>query len=294
MKKHFCKLQTCFCLYKSKISPFALFYIDFGSFFSSVFRVIRLLFIIRVQVLGYFPELLRPQLERPVLLRLVPEDLLLQFVGFRIVIDDQALKILGALVHHLAEALKCGEHARVVLVDAFAIGNVGLAQDKYVINIRAQIGRNTKRILHCDDQHDLPMTPVHEQETHHDVFGPFIVVETVIEHDKCARVNGGAFISFDFFFHLFEHCFLAFEDVFNNCGVVSVVNEELGDVSGEEAVSGLCSGDDGADGNVLMVEHEVLHKETFTGVTAADEDNDGALVFIWPKTDRAHVKFREF
>ena len=85
------------------------------------------------------------------LLRLVPEDLLLQFVGFRIVIDHQALKILGALVHHLTKALKRGEHARVVLVDAFAVGNVGFAQDEHVINVRAQIGRNTERILHCDD-----------------------------------------------------------------------------------------------------------------------------------------------
>jgi len=135
----------------SWVSPFALFYVDFGPLFTRVFGVIVLLFIIRVQVLGDFPELFGPQLERPVLLRLVPEDLLLQFVGFRIVIDHQALKVLGALIHHLTEALKRGEHARVVLVDAFAIGNVGFAQDKHVINVRAQIGRNTERILHCDD-----------------------------------------------------------------------------------------------------------------------------------------------
>jgi len=134
-----------------RFSPFALFYVDFGPLFTRVFGVIVLLFIIRVQIFGDFPELLRPQLERAVLLRLVPEDLLLQFVGFRIVVNDQALEILGALVHHLAKALKRGEHARVVLVDAFAVGNVGFAQDKHVINVRAQIGRNTERILHCDD-----------------------------------------------------------------------------------------------------------------------------------------------
>lgn len=136
---------------RERFSPFALFYVDFGPLFTRVFGVIVLLFIIRVQIFGDFPELLRAQLERAVLLRLVPEDLLLQFVGFRIVIDHQALKILGALVHHLAKALKRGEHARVVLVDAFAVGNIGFAQDKHVINVRAQIGRNTKRILHCDD-----------------------------------------------------------------------------------------------------------------------------------------------
>ena len=145
------KVQILLTQLRERFSPFALFYVDFGPLFCSVLRVIRLIFIIRVQIFGDFPEFLRAQLERPVLLRLIPEDLVLQFVGFRIVVDHQALKILGALIHHLSEALKRGKHAGVVLVDAFAIGNVGFAQDKHVINIRAQIGRNTERILHCDD-----------------------------------------------------------------------------------------------------------------------------------------------
>lgn len=72
------------------------------------------------------------------------------------------------------------------------------------------------------------------------------------------------------------------------------MDEELGDVGGEEAVAGFGAGDDGADGDVLVVEHEVLDEETFAGVTAADEDDDGALVFIRPKADGAHVKFGEF
>jgi hypothetical protein len=62
----------------------------------------------------------------------------------------------------------------------------------------------------------------------------------------------------------------------------------------EEAVAGLGAGDDGADGDVLVVEHEVLDEETFAGVTAADEDDNGALVFIGPKADGAHVKLGEF
>jgi hypothetical protein len=227
-------------------------------------------------------------------LRLVPEDLFVQFVGFRIVIDDQALKILGALVHNLTKALKRGEHARVVLPYASAISNVGLAQDKHVINVRAQIGRNTKRILHCDDQHDLPMTPVHKEEAHHDVLGPFVVIEAVVQDDEGAGVNGGAFICFHFFFHLFEDGLLAFEDVFDDGGIISVMDKEFRDVGGEETVAGFGAGDDGADGDVLMVEHEVLDEETLAGVTAADEDDDGPLVFVGPKADGAHVKFREF
>jgi hypothetical protein len=72
------------------------------------------------------------------------------------------------------------------------------------------------------------------------------------------------------------------------------VDEEFWDVGCEEAVAGFGAGDDGADGDVLVVEHEVLDEETFAGVTAADEDDDGALVFVGPKADGAHVKFGEF
>ena len=138
------------------------------------------------------------------------------------------------------------------------------------------------------------MTPVHKKEAHHDVLGPFVVIQTVVQDDEGAGVNGGALVAFNFLFHLFEDGLLAFEDVFDDGGVVSVVDEELGDVGGEEAVAGFGAGDDGADGDVLVVEHEVLDEETFAGVTAADEDDDGALVFVGPKADGAHVKFGEF
>ena len=138
------------------------------------------------------------------------------------------------------------------------------------------------------------MTTVHEEEAHHDVLGPFVVVEAVVQDDEGAGVNGGALVGFNLLFHLLEDGLLALEDVFNDGGVVGVVDEELGDVGGEEAVAGFGAGDDGADGDVLVVEHEVLDEETFAGVTAADEDDDGALVFIGPKTDGAHVKFGEF
>ena len=125
-----------------------------------------------------------------------------------------------------------------------------------------------------------------------------VVIPAIVYKSARERQLFAAFLIFTmcmyFLFHLFENGFLALEDVFDDCGVVSVMDEEFGDMSGEEAVSGLSSGDDGADGDVLVMEHEVLHEETFTGVTATDEDNNGALVFIGPKADGAHVKFREF
>jgi len=138
------------------------------------------------------------------------------------------------------------------------------------------------------------VSTVHEEETHHDVLGPFVIIQAIVQHDKGAGVNGGAFVRFNFFFHLLEDGLLALEDVFDDGGVISVVDEEFGDVGCEEAVAGLGAGDDGADGDVLVMEHEVLDEETFAGVTAANEHDDGALVFIGPKTDGPHVKFGEF
>lgn len=134
------------------------------------------------------------------------------------------------------------------------------------------------------------MTPVHKEEAHHDILSPFVVIQTVVQDNEGAGVNGGAFVGFNLLFHLFEDGLLAFEDVFDDGGVISVVDEELWDVGSEEAVSGLCAGDDGADGDILVVEHEVLDEETFAGITATNEDDNGALVFIGPKADGAHIK----
>ena len=39
--KRFCATcESCFCWRKNKISPFALFYVDFGAFFAGVFGVV--------------------------------------------------------------------------------------------------------------------------------------------------------------------------------------------------------------------------------------------------------------
>ena len=72
--------ESCYPELRSAFpSPLALLDVNLRrlTVFRSV-RVIRLLaFIIRTEIFRYFPELLTAQLERPVLLRLIPEDLVL-------------------------------------------------------------------------------------------------------------------------------------------------------------------------------------------------------------------------
>jgi hypothetical protein len=62
----------------------------------------------------------------------------------------------------------------------------------------------------------------------------------------------------------------------------------------EETVSCFCAGDDCPNGDILVVKHQVLNEETFTGITASNENDDWALVFIRAKTDSLHLELREF
>ncbi len=62
----------------------------------------------------------------------------------------------------------------------------------------------------------------------------------------------------------------------------------------EKTVAGLRTGDDGSNWNILVMKHQVLNEETFTGITTPDEHDNGALIFIGAKADGLHIEFREF
>ena len=53
--------------------------------------------------------------------RFIPKHTFFKFVGFRGVIDDNALVVLSALIHNLAEDFEGWEHSRVVIVQAFSV-----------------------------------------------------------------------------------------------------------------------------------------------------------------------------
>ena len=72
------------------------------------------------------------------------------------------------------------------------------------------------------------------------------------------------------------------------------MDEQFWDMCCEETVACFCSGDDCSNGDILVVKHQVLNEETFTGITASNENDDWAFVFIWAKTDGLHLELREF
>ena len=67
--------------------------------------------------------------------RLCTEHLVLDVVALGVVVDDQAFVVLRALVHHLTEDFKRGEHPRVALVDALPVGHDVFTQDEHVVDV---------------------------------------------------------------------------------------------------------------------------------------------------------------
>jgi len=146
-----------------------LAHIDFrsGPSLLDIVGVILFVLVVGDNALGHFPKLLGAEAELVVGVRFVPKDLVLEAVGFRIVVDDQALVIFCALVHDLAKRLKRRKHTRVVVKNTLAVGNVGLAQNKDVIDVCSQCRWDTQWVLHGNDENDLPVTAVHKEEPHH-------------------------------------------------------------------------------------------------------------------------------
>ena len=67
------------------------------------------------------PEIGAAQTEILMRSRLVPEDLILQLVGLRVIVNHETLEILRALVHDLTKRVKIRKHTRVLVIQLAAI-----------------------------------------------------------------------------------------------------------------------------------------------------------------------------
>ena len=90
----------------------------------------------RIKLLFLLPLIVRRRLRpefrcaQPKILmrvRLVPKDLILQFVRLRVVIDHETLIVLRTLIHDLTETIEVRKHPRELLVQLPTIADVGLA-----------------------------------------------------------------------------------------------------------------------------------------------------------------------
>jgi hypothetical protein len=80
--------------------------------------------------------------------RFIPKYLVRKLVGFRIIIDYQALEVLRCIVHDSTERLQRREHTGIILPNTLPICQIWLSQYKHVINIGTQVGWDTQWILH--------------------------------------------------------------------------------------------------------------------------------------------------
>lgn len=109
------------------------------------------------------PELRSADAEIAVEFGLIPENNIFQFITLCVVAHNKTLVILSTLVHHLTEEFKGGEGRAVILVDALAVVQIRLTQDKDVVHVRAQHWRYTERILHSDEEEHLHPSAVQEE-----------------------------------------------------------------------------------------------------------------------------------
>ena len=97
------------------------------------------------------------------------------------------------------------------------------------------------------------MPSVHEQGPHQLIFGPAAVVQAIIEDDKGAWVDGALFVSFHLRLALFHHGFLSSQNILDQNAVIFFVDEKFGNQFSIKSVTRFCPGNDGSNGNVLMM-----------------------------------------
>ncbi len=254
--------------------------------------IVHLFFVVHVG--GHLPKFARAKSELAVVVGAVPEDLVVEFVGLGVVVHDDAFVVFGALIHHLAERLEAGEHAGVVFVDALAVADVVFTQDEHKVDVRAQLGRNAKWVLHGDDQHHFPVATVHEQQAHQFVARPAAVVQTVVQDDEGAWIDGGAPECHFFLLHLLQHHLLALQHVFDDGGVVLVVDEQRWHQLSVEPVAFFRAGDYGAGRYVALVVQDVSDQIRLAGVSLANQHDHGTLGLIAAKANLAHIELFQF
>jgi len=118
--------------------------------------------------------------------RLVIINAILDPVGFAGVVKNQTLIILSTGIHHLTKHVERRKHTEERLVQALAILNHILTEDKHVIDVCTQVWTQVHTILHSQQKEYFPVTPVHETLSDTRVFHERLVVHAIVQKQKSA------------------------------------------------------------------------------------------------------------
>ena len=121
--------------------------------------------------------------------RLVIIDTILNLIRFARVVEDETLVVFCTSVHHLTKHVERREHTEECLVQALAILNHILTEHKHVIDVGTQVWRQVHAVLHRQQKEDFPVTPVHETLPDARVFHERLVVHTIVQKQKGARLS---------------------------------------------------------------------------------------------------------
>ena len=121
--------------------------------------------------------------------RLVIIDTILNLIRFARVVEDETLVVFCTGVHHLTKHVERREHTKECLVQALAILNHILTEHKHVIDVGTQVGSQIHTVLHRQQKEYFPVTPVHETLSDARVFHERLVVHTIVQKQKGARLS---------------------------------------------------------------------------------------------------------
>ncbi len=213
-----------------------------------------------VILLVVLPHGIRPDPKPFANRRFVVVDTVLNLVRLARVVEDQALVVFRAGVHHLTKHVERREDTEEGLVQALAVLNHILTEDKHIIDVGAQIRRQVHTVLHRQQKEDFPVTPVHETLSYTRVFHERLVVHTIIQKQKCTRFPAAGY-----------NATLALENLFDCIALVITVNEQVRDELLVVVIAVLRPGHDDADGQVSLVVHYVRHERRLARAALADE-----------------------
>ena len=234
------------------------------------------------------PVLGATQTEILVRRRLVPEHLILQFVGLRVVVNHETLKVLRTLVHDLAERIKIRKHPRVLIIEFATIVDNVLAQDKHIVNVGTQRRWNPHRVLHRDNEHRVDVPTIHKQISDIAIPDPRSIKQTVIQNQKVSGIHRRRSVITQILRDLLRNEFLALQHIGHDLRLVLFMNKHRRNNLTVELVGPLGAGYNGSTREILIVPQQILYQKGLASFAFSNQNH--YLVVL----DTTHIKLAEF
>jgi hypothetical protein len=193
--------------------------------------------------------------------RLVPKDTVCDSVRLGRVVQDQALVVFSARVHHLAKLIKVWENSKKCLVKVLTILTDIVSKRKDVIDIGSNHGGHVHTVLGRHHEENLPVASIHEKLANNRVSHERFVIHTIIHEDKDWRAPPDS-----------QKLLLTFYEFLESVSVIVPKDEEIRNELFIVSVAFFCSRHGNTRWQVLLVPQNISHKSRFARPTFPYED----------------------